>query len=84
MLVAVTDEGRKVVASSGARQDGPRCPACGQHMIVRIPSRRVPHFAHRPHAGCTGKQTRPRARRHASQAGQDELTLFDLDVTEPG
>jgi hypothetical protein len=82
MLVAVTETGSKLVATPTVRGAGPRCPVCGGDLVVRIPVRRVPHFAHRPHAGCPGRHGR-RGRRRRVVDVDDQPVLFDLaDLTE--
>ena len=78
MLIAVTVERRRVVATAGTEA---LCPQCGQDLIVRVPRERVPHFAHHPHAGCTGKRATVRRRAHErdrDETDEDQLTLFDL------
>ena len=88
MLVAMSSSGSKVVAASGATES--HCPSCGNTLVVRLPTKRVPHFAHHPGDGapCRAAQT-PAARRapvcalaraakvaQAASDGQD--VLFDL------
>lgn len=74
------------------------CPECGGRLIVRVPARRVPHFAHAPGSGCKTRLSREqraalqralaarrRAERAAAQAhaaGQE--VLFDLDLDHGG
>lgn len=84
MLVAVSETGSKLVATPAVRDAGPMCPVCGQGLVVRIPAHRVPHFAHRPYAGCHGKPVR-RPRRRRVGTVEDQPALFDLaDLTEDG
>lgn len=69
MLVAVTAERRRMVASATSRSQEPVCPHCGQQLVVRLPRERVAHFAHRPHANCSGP---PRVRgRRQGEAGDE-------------
>ena len=78
MLVAVTTERRRVVAGVGVQGV---CPACAQELVVRLPRERVPHFAHRPHAGCTGEpraKVHRRARRELAGEVDGQGFLFDL------
>ena len=46
MLVAMSSSGSKVVAASSATES--RCPSCGNTLVVRLPVKGVPHFAHHP------------------------------------
>lgn len=89
MLVAVSQTGRKLVASDSAAREEAFCPYCSSTLIVRIPSLKIAHFAHPRGRRCAASLAGPqrkaarrrelaaRRRRHtedqASAAGQAQL-----------
>lgn len=86
MLVAVSDEARRIVASTDAKEKRPRCPDCAACLVVRQPANRVPHFAHRPHERCNApgkRRTVTRVVERPTIEGQG--VLFDLvdDAADP-
>lgn len=66
MLVAVTEQGRRGVASAATRGQQFTCPSCTSLVRVRVPQDRVPHFVHPPHANCALRLS-PAARRAAAR-----------------
>jgi hypothetical protein len=75
MLVAVDQGGRRRVASADLRGSEVLCPHCGVHLVVRIPARRVPHFAHPPGRMCVAA---PAARRAVAKASKMRTRAADL------
>jgi hypothetical protein len=91
MLVAVDGSGLRRTAAADL-DVAVFCPDCRNELVVRAPSRRVPHFAHKAGQRCDAahvKAARTAARRKATAAararerlaaeldsGQD--SLFDL------
>lgn len=78
MLVAVTQDRRRIVATAAARAAGPLCPDCAQALVVREPRARVAHFAHRPHSGCVGRQQGRRVRGLHVDEVYGQQALFDV------
>jgi hypothetical protein len=92
MLVALDESGRRCVASADVRSCDVACPSCGELLVVRVPRKRVPHFAHPAGKRCDeGVRLRQAARKSArshrrmvaqaqaaASAGQEDL--FDLLV----
>jgi len=91
MLVAVDQGGRRRVASAELRGAAVLCPFCGVRLVVRIPSRRVPHFAHPPGRKCgltpalrraAARTIKARARLAAAAAELEaagQISLFPLE-----
>lgn len=88
MLVAMSSSGSKVVAASSATES--RCPSCGNTLVVRLPVKRVPHFAHHPGDGAPYRAAQTpaarrarlraaaRAARRAQVADSGQEALFDF------
>jgi hypothetical protein len=55
VLVAVAEDGRRVVGRYAERGESYCCPACRQNVILKRGRRVVPHYAHAPASDCANR-----------------------------